>query len=179
MSGLLDASVSQLQSLSAVIDDVVTQSVGDLTSLFQLHDVSCRLQAELKLINSRIEFLLLAAMGAEKEKTLPDGRIAKKVVEFKEVYEPEKVRAAYGKILRTHSIDPDTGEIILRPEAAEKIVDVLMACMGASKPKKQAMKAHNINIQSLFTMGKKGEKVYIEEPEASHPLASVKAGGAK
>lgn len=173
--------LSYVADIARSFESLTTSCADDAEIIAIARDMADRLRSDLKGIVEQLDYILMTKhLTEERSVALPNGWTVERYRSTKEEYDDEKVTAAYAKVLRSRAIDPDTGELLFRPEFAERIVDALLPCMTATKPKKQAMKAHGIDPRELCEIVMSPEKVRVVAPEVemSQPAIRLVQGGA-
>lgn len=179
--------VDSLVTLERVMNDIVATSettdeheqlcaIGDIA---MIREASTRAIKDAKYIVDTAELRLLQLMGDCTSYGLPNGATVETFVDTKEVYDDDAVTLAIANILKQHAYDVESGQMILEPEKAPAIVELVRALLGKSKPRKQALKAHKVDINTLMTVeyGDRKVRVVAPEPEVSQPAVTMVTGG--
>jgi len=172
-----------VQSIAIVSDD----NEGDikrnncLLELSMVHESAEKAMKDLKYLIETSEMNMLQALGEDQGTELANGSIVERYSDRKEKWIESKVVLAVANIVKQHAFDPESGAVVLDPDHAARLVELVLALMGKTKPKKQALKAHNVDINSLCTWEWGPEKIRIIPLDAqtavSHPDDTMVVGG--
>lgn len=134
-----------------------------------------------KQVHDDAERLVINYMGPNIELELANGDVVEMYSDPKEVYDDELVRDALTDIVKQHAFSAKTGEMHLDPDHAGEVVDLVLAVMTKTKPKKQALKAHRINPLRLIHTERGEPKLRLVHAtpaeKVSHLDATMVRGG--
>lgn len=182
-----EAILQAASALSYELDQFIRDYQNDPAVLHKARQALAECVVNLKHIQDDVERFLLQCLGKKKSIALPGGFALSSKPGTKEVVDQDRAVDAYAAILSQHSFDTKSGEVMLAVEHARRIVETLLAIMNATKPSKQALKAHaatlkacGINAKTIYSDEATDPKVVIQEiekPKVSHPPLKMVRGG--
>lgn len=178
-SGALEI-VNACENAIFALDRLVREKNQSPDILVACAETAAECERVMKQAHDDAERLLIERLGKRMSMKLANGDIIERYRETKEVFNDDKVHKALSDIVVQHSFSPKTGEVKLNTDFAGELVDLVLAVMGKSKPKKQALKAHRINPDTLMTKEDGAEKLRLVPAKVSQVVTKmVRGGGAK